>query len=79
MESIFSQPHVVHSCLYSGNVLEDDDLNEVSGVGVCIRRYLTWDDYVSTIENQDKPDKWSNNKHCGEDRGIGLMLATNAS
>ena len=70
MESIFSQPHVVHSCLYSGNVLEDDDLNEVSGVGVCIRRYLTWADYVSKIEDLDKYYKWSNNKIRGENRDI---------
>ena len=70
MESIFSQPHVVCSCLYCGNLLEEDDLNEVSGVGVCIRRYLTWADYVSKIEDLDKYDKWSNNKFRGEYRGI---------
>ena len=46
------------SCLYCGNVLEEDDLNEVNAVGVCIRRYLTWADYVSIIEDQDKPDEW---------------------
>ena len=57
MESTCSEPHTVHSSLYCGNMLEEDDLNEVKGVGVCIRRYLTWDDYVSMIENQDKPDK----------------------
>ena len=59
--------------------IEEDDLNEVKVASVCIRRYLTWDDYVSMIENQNKPDKWSHNKHYGEDRGICLMLATNAS
>ena len=60
-------------------MLEEDDLNEVNGVGACIRRYLTWADYVSIIEDQDKPDEWSNNKLCGENRGICLMLATNSS
>ena len=40
---------------------------------------LTWADYVSMIEDQDKYDKWSNNKFRGENRGICLMLATNSS
>ena len=69
----------MRSSLYCGNVLEEDDLNEVNAVGVCIRRYLTLADYVSMIEKQDKPDIWSNNTLCGENRGICLMLATNSS
>ena len=79
MESIFSQPHAVGSCLYCSNVLEEDDLNEVSWVGVCSRRYLTWADYVSMIEDQDKSDEWSNNKLRAENTGVCLMLATNSS
>ena len=79
MESIFSQPHAVGSCLYCSNVLEEDDLNEVSWVGVWSRRYLTWADNVSIIEDLDKSDEWSNNKLRGENRGICLMLATISS
>ena len=79
MESMCSQPHAVCLCLYCGNVLKEDYLNEVNGVGVCIRRYLTWADYVSIIEDQDKSDEWSNNKLRGENRGICLMLATISS
>ena len=29
---------------------------------------LTWADYVSMIEDQDKYDKWSNNNFRGENR-----------
>ena len=65
MESTCSQPHAMRSCLYCGNVRKEDDLNVVNGVSVCIRRYLIWADYVSILEDQDKPDEWSNNKLCG--------------
>ena len=69
----------MHSCLYCGDVLEENNLNGVNGVGICIRGYFTWAGYVSITEDYDKPDEWSNNKLCEDNRGICFMLATNPS
>ena len=60
-------------------MLEEDDLNGVNGVGICIQRYFTWADYVSITEDYNKPDEWPNNKLCEENRGICFMLAKNPS